>query len=74
MVREKELRRKMFKKKKKLDKAKQGRETNFLLSKNVKVSYDTRKTKLGVMNCLTIGASGCGKSDDTFFIENIKPE
>lgn len=62
MLIKKELRRKMLGKKKKLDKKKRGRETNFLLSKNVKVSYDTKKNGLPVLNCLTIGASGVGKS------------
>ena len=45
-----------------------GRETNILLSQNVKVSYDTWKTGLGSNNVLLIGGTGEGKSRNT-----IKP-
>lgn len=41
---------------------KTGRETNLLLSQNIKVSYDTWKTKLGSLNSLVIGGTGEGKS------------
>lgn len=39
-----------------------GFETNLLLSENIKISYNTRKTHLGCMNVLVIGATGEGKS------------
>lgn len=45
-----------------------GRETNILLSQNVKVSYNTWLTKLGSNNVLLIGGTGEGKSRNT-----IKP-
>lgn len=67
----------MFKKKDKAesnlqDKAEKkrniGRETNILLAQNVKVSYNTWKTRLGSNNVLLIGGTGEGKSRNT-----IKP-
>lgn len=39
-----------------------GRESNLLLSQNVKVSYNTWLSKLGSLNCLVIGGTGEGKS------------
>lgn len=39
-----------------------GRESNLLLSRNVKVSYNTWLSKLGSLNCLVIGGTGEGKS------------
>ena len=41
---------------------KTGRESNLLLSQNVKVSYNTWLSKLGSLNCLVIGGTGEGKS------------
>ena len=38
------------------------RETNLLLSEGVKISYNTRLTKLGSMNTLVVGGTGEGKS------------
>ena len=54
---EKEWKR-MFGKKKKLDKRKQGRETNLLLSKNVKITHDAKKIGLGCENVLVVGSTG----------------
>ena len=42
--------------------AKLGHETNQVLSQNVKITYDTYKTRLGSMNTLVIGGTGEGKS------------
>lgn len=39
-----------------------GRETNLLLSRNIKVSYNTWLSGLGSLNCLVIGGTGEGKS------------
>lgn len=39
-----------------------GRESNLLLSQNVKISYNTWLSKLGSLNCLVIGGTGEGKS------------
>lgn len=39
-----------------------GHETNQLLSQNVKITFDTYKTRLGSMNTLVIGGTGEGKS------------
>lgn len=39
-----------------------GRESNLLLSQNIKVSYNTWLSKLGSLNCLVIGGTGEGKS------------
>lgn len=43
-------------------KGKTGRESNLLLSQNIKISYDTWLTRLGSLNCLVIGGTGEGKS------------
>lgn len=39
-----------------------GRESNLLLSQNIKISYNTWLSKLGSLNCLVIGGTGEGKS------------
>lgn len=39
-----------------------GYETNQVLSQNVKITFDTYKTRLGSMNTLVIGGTGTGKS------------
>lgn len=39
-----------------------GRESNLLLSRNIKVSYNTWLSGLGSLNCLVIGGTGEGKS------------
>ena len=39
-----------------------GRESNLLLSQNVKISYDTWLTHMGSLNTLVIGGTGEGKS------------
>lgn len=49
-------------KKKEVVKCKKGRETNLLLSQNVKITHDARKVKLGCENVLVVGATGSGKS------------
>ena len=40
----------------------QSHETNMILSKNLKISWNTRHTHLGSMNTLVIGGTGEGKS------------
>ncbi len=50
------------KKKPKREQGRTGRESNLLLSQNVKVSYNTWLSKLGSLNCLVIGGTGEGKS------------
>lgn len=45
-----------------LGKGNLGRETNMLLSQNVKLTYNTWQTRLGTQNVLCIGGSGEGKS------------
>ena len=39
-----------------------GRESNLLLSQNVKISYNTWLTHMGSLNTLVIGGTGEGKS------------
>lgn len=48
--------------KRKTEHGKTGRESNLVLSQNVKVSYNTWLSKLGSLNCLVIGGTGEGKS------------